>query len=133
MVTPAVTWGDALLAKIFRHPGGLNHCVGVIREELGPIIGVRNTFAKLLRVEDPAALKDADIFRAWLLLTVLGEDPAAWGINAEEAVPAGYDRDRLTEVLPVAGAGFEPATSGLRAPVLSIVRELTKADYELVA
>ena len=34
----------------------------------------------------------------------------------------------------VAGVGFEPTTSGLRAPVLSIVRDgLTKADFGLAS
>jgi hypothetical protein len=116
-VTREVAWGDALLTKVARHPGGLNACVGAIRDELGSIVGVRNTFAKLLHTQDPSDLKDSDTFRAWLLLTVLEEDPADWGIDAEEAVPAGYDRDRLVRQLPrlVAGAGFEPATSGLCA------------------
>jgi len=114
MVTREVAWGDALLPKIFRHPGGLNACVDTIRQELGPIIGVRNTFAKLLQAGGPEELKGADQFRAWLLLVSLGEDPSAWGVS-DGIIPAGYDKERLRAALwAPRGSNPQPTVSGVR-------------------
>jgi hypothetical protein len=102
MITREVTWGDALVVELFKTPGGLKAVVDAIVEEVGRTIGTRNTFAKLLRVDDPYKLGDRDLYRAWLLLAALGQDPSEWGIN-ENVVPRSIDLDttraRLREMM----------------------------------
>lgn len=116
MVTRTVTWGEGLVVEIFKTPGGLKPVVDALIGELGPQIGVRNTFSKLFKVEDPAALDPKDRWRAWLLLTAIGHDPSDWGID-ESAVPPAIDvrylKSRLERV--VRRQGLEPRTRWLRA------------------
>jgi hypothetical protein len=126
------TWGEALRRSI-EDRRGLLRLVDQIRAELGEVIGARNTFAKLLKIETPGELEGADLLRAWVLLVAMGETPEAWGVDTAKAVPAGFDKDRLRATLPrfVAGAGFEPATSGLHeqfADVLRFPSGLTRFD-----
>ena len=111
MATPTyeVNWGDALVVQAFRAPGGLKGAVDAIRAELGSTIGTRNTFAKLLRVEDPNELNDRDRFRAWLLVTALGGEAESFGIN-DEAVPHHFDVGRLrTDLYTTRDSNPEPA------------------------
>ncbi len=110
-----VTWGEALRARMESVEGGLARSVDPARLMLGEAIGTRNTWGKLLNVVRPEDLYGADLLRAWLLLVTIGETPEDWDVDTKKAVPAGYDQDRLRAMLPrlVAGAGFEPATSGL--------------------
>ena len=67
-----------------KSPGGLNQAVARIRSTVGPHVGVRNSFSKLYRAEGPDELLPVDQWRAWLLLTAVGEDPAEWGITSED-------------------------------------------------
>ncbi|TFB88628.1 hypothetical protein [Cryobacterium luteum] len=104
-----VTWGDALVVAAFHSPGGLKSAVTAIAREVGPHIGNRNTFAKLLRVTSPTDLSEKDRWRAWLLLAAFGEDPRDWGI-LDQVVPTSIDRPALLERLTVRPKGFEPPT-----------------------
>ena len=83
MVTRTVTWGDALLVVAVKAPGGLNQTVERIRKAVGANAGTRNSFAKLYRVDNPAELTPVDLWRAWLLLTAVGESPDDWGIAGD--------------------------------------------------
>ena len=103
-----VTWGETLVIAAFRWPGGINPAVHRIQALVGPHIGVRNTFAKLLRVEDVADLGDRDLFRAWLLLVALGQEPIDYGI-ADDAVPSGYDVVMLRDKLPRLDSNQQPS------------------------
>lgn len=85
-----VTWGDALVVASFRSPGGLKYATDAIRELVGPSVGSRNTFAKLYSFDGPGFLTDRDRFRAWLLLSALGQDPTEWGV-ADSVVPRAMD------------------------------------------
>lgn len=92
-----VGWGEALILEIHLSPG-LSPLVRVINAAAGDQ-GVRNTFARLYEyAEPPTAADPKDYFRAWLLLTALGQSPKAWGIG-DDAVPPGYDRDRLRDLV----------------------------------
>lgn len=93
-----VNWGDALVVAAFRRPGGVNVAVNRIREQLGPTIGVRNTFGKLLHVERVEDIGPRDRFRAWLLLVALGQEPSQWGVS-DDAVPPAYVVSQLRESL----------------------------------
>lgn len=112
MITREVGWGDAIVVELFKTVGGLKVTIEAIQSELGPTIGNRNTFAKLLRMDDPADLNDKDRWRAWLLLTALRQTPEDWGIS-NDIVPGLYDPEliatRLHEL--VRPKGFEPLTS----------------------
>ncbi len=114
VVLREVVWGDALVALQFRHAGGLQAAVDVIRAEVGPQIGVRATFQNLLRVEDPAALSERERFRAWCLLATFGQDPARWGIP-DTVVPRAHDPERLGAALSRGDALYEPDADDLQA------------------
>lgn len=89
-----VGWGEALLLEV-HHSGGLNPLVTDIRRALGKQIGVRNTFAKLYDSPEPP-VEEVDRFRAWLILTAIGQDPSAWGLSNDD-VPPGYDARKLSK------------------------------------
>ncbi len=112
-VTREVMWGDALMVQLFRAVGGLKAVVDAIQRELGPTIGSRNTFAKLLRVDDPADLNGKDQWRAWLLLTALGQDPDDWGLGTVQ-IPSSVEPEALIQRLQVPPVGLEPTTCGLK-------------------
>lgn len=105
-----VGWGEALILEIHMSPG-LSPLVRAINAAAGDQ-GVRNTFARLYDYAEPptAAQDPKDYFRAWLLLTALGQDPAAWSIG-DDAVPPGYDKNRLRDLV-TAASGW---TSGIPA------------------
>jgi hypothetical protein len=116
MATRTVTWGDALLAEATKAPGGLKQAVETIREEVGPLIGTRNTFAKLLKAEGPESLNESDLWRAWLLLVVLGQEPADWDVDLS-VMPRAYSERALRANLfnAVRRQGLEPRTRWLMA------------------
>jgi hypothetical protein len=88
-----VGWGEALVLEVHYRSPGLSPVVKAIHSAVGKSIGVRNTFAKLYDYEQPPA-DTTEQFRAWLVLTALGQDPSAWGIS-DEVVPKGYDLETL--------------------------------------
>lgn len=125
-VTREVSWGEGIVVEVFRTHGGLRTVVQAITDEVGATVGTRNTFAKLLRVEDPSTLGERDRWRAWLLLTALHQDPAEWGIG-DGVVPRSLDADLLASRLrsSVRRQGLEPRTRWLRAlPLLEPPLEL---------
>lgn len=95
-----ITWGEGLVVAAFRTPRGLRGAVEAIQAELGPAIGTRNTFGKLLRVTDPAQLNERDRLRAWLLLVALRQEPDEWGVPTSMSLPRSYDEQRLRAMLP---------------------------------
>lgn len=98
--TRTVGWGEALLLEVHYRSPGLNPLVTAINEAVGGM-GVRNTYAKLYNyVQPPTAADPKDYFRAWLVLTALGQNPAEWGIS-DDAVPAGYDLERVRRLVTV--------------------------------
>lgn len=105
--TRQVTWGEAIVVAGFRCPGGIKGAVERIRLAVGDHIGTRNTFAKLTHVDDPAELAERDVFRAWLLLAALGEEPNGWGL-ADDVVPPVADAAVLRTL--VRPEGLEPPT-----------------------
>jgi hypothetical protein len=112
-----VTWGKGLKVEVDDVHGGLKATVGAIASEFGDMLGTRNTFAKLFAVENPAELKEKDRYRAWVLLTTIGQDPADWGIG-DDCVPPTPGVTRLRKRLPAAlvrHQGLEPRTRWLTA------------------
>jgi len=110
-VVREVTWGEGLVVETFRTHGGLRAVVEAIIAEVGPTVGTRNTFAKLLRVEDPGTLSPRDRWRAWLLLAALGQEPGEWAVDDSNAPPS-VDVEALKSALQarVRRQGFEPRT-----------------------
>jgi hypothetical protein len=107
-----IGWGEALILEIHFSPG-LSPLVRTINSAAGDQ-GVRNTFARLYDYEEPPTSDDPrDYFRAWLVLTALGQDPAAWGIG-DDAVADGYDLDKLRELV-TAASGWLGVTAALAA------------------
>lgn len=111
MITREVLWGDALAVEMFRTSGGLKAAVEAIVTQVGPAVGTRNTFAKLMHVTDPADLSMKDKWRAWLLLVAVHEDPADWGID-DDVVPKSIKAEALKKDLRqmVRHQGLEPRT-----------------------
>lgn len=100
------TWGQALFLKTH---GGLRQYVSTINRVVNS--PSRPVFAKLFTVGDPAELVKDQPFYAWLLLTVMGENPGDWGIS-DSAVPEGVSVRHLKKVLRTAvrHTGLEPVT-----------------------
>lgn len=94
-----VGWGEALYLEVhFRSPG-LRQLTDAIRTAVGTHIGTRNTFAKLFEMDEPPTETDPkDRFRAWLVITALGSDPAEWGIG-DDAVPPSTDKIVLRDLV----------------------------------
>jgi len=92
--TRQVSWGDALTIEVFHTPGGLKAITNAIAVEMGPTLGSRNTFAKLLHTQSPELLGARDRWRAWVLLAALGQDPSDWGLN-DDSAPASVDTEAL--------------------------------------
>lgn len=111
MFTKTVSWGEALIVQMHYTDGGLNKAISAIHSVVGArLVGTRNTFARLYRVTDPAAMKPIERFRAWLLLTALGVDPASWGIDDADVFQP-FDAQELRSRLTNVGlTGFEPVT-----------------------
>lgn len=86
-------WGEALVLEVHFNSPGLNPVVEAIRAALGTGIGSRNTFAKLYDCEQPPE-GEQERFRAWLVLTALGQDPNDWLIG-DDCVPPANDVERL--------------------------------------
>lgn len=82
-----VTWGQALQVRVINTPGGLRGAVDQIHSVVGSYVGTRTTFMKIMQVDDPTELGARDAWRAWLLLTALGLNPAEWGITGAVAPP----------------------------------------------
>lgn len=90
------SWGDRL-----KRATGRNHraAVAAIAENVGPLIGTRNTFAKLYSYDEaPGADDPTDRIRGWLLLVTLGYEPSDWGIDADVLPPA-WDAERVRDLL----------------------------------
>lgn len=104
-----VTWGEALVVAAYRSPDGLKGAVERILSEVGPV-STRNTFAKLYLVENPKVLSPAELWRAWLLLTALGESPPEWGIP-DHILPPSIDAERLRKMLPRLDSNQRPSDS----------------------
>lgn len=102
--TKRVGWGEALHLEIHYGSPGLKPVVDAIHSAVGPDVGSRNTFAKLEDMNEPPAERIWR-WRAWLLLTALGQEPATWRIG-DEVVPAGYDVDRLRDLVRAASGWF---------------------------
>ena len=107
--TVQLSWGDALVLKVHRRRVGLQPYVDAIRAAVGKHIGTRPTFAKLYDVDDVSRLSEVDQYRAWLLLTAMGEDPDDWGIRAS-VVPPAHDVEHLRKLLcAIRDSNPEPA------------------------
>lgn len=97
--TKQVGFGEALVLEVHYRSPGLKPLTDAIRTAVGSHIGTRNTFAKLYEMtEPPDRANPKDRYRAWLLLTALGQDPAAWGIG-DDAVPPSTDQNALRGML----------------------------------
>lgn len=123
MSSREVPWGDALYACAFRYPGGVKRAVEQIHLAVGPAVGSRASFQKLRYVIDPAELAERDRLRAWLLLEVFGEDPAAWGV-ADPAATALYGVEDLRRALRRVGK----STAATRTATARYVRWFRTVD-----
>ncbi|MCW2498126.1 hypothetical protein [Jatrophihabitans sp.] len=99
-----LSWGDSLVIAAYHAPGGLNHAVTRIQAACGEVIGSRNTFGKLSKIATVDRIPRRDVFRAWLLVVALGEDPADFGLS-DDVVPPAYELASLRRLLP------EPSTA----------------------
>jgi len=125
-----VTWGHALLATVVTTPGGLNKAVDRIRGCVGPQIGTRNSFSKLYRVTDPTKISLTDQWRAWLLLTAVGETPAEWDIS-ETVVPAIHrDRTGTLERLLYTPRDLNPEPTGYGSARVVALRPANRNDHD---
>lgn len=95
--TRKVGWGEALYLEVGLRSPGLKPVTDAIRLAAGTQVGSRNTFAKLFSLAEPPTSGE-DGYRAWLLLTALGQDPAAWGIS-DDVVPPAVDCARLRDLV----------------------------------
>lgn len=86
--TKVINWGQALRLEATLADGGLRGAVDRITERLGRGFGSRPTFAELFSLDD-VPTKPIQRERAYLLLTALGQDPAAWGL-ADFNPPTGW-------------------------------------------
>lgn len=112
-----VGFGKSLVLEVHFHSNGLKPLTDAIRRAVGDHIGTRNTFAKLYEMDEPPDEDNPkDRYRAWLLLTALGEDPREWGIS-DDAVPPTTDQDALKDMLTVWIGWFSPTTD--EAPSLT--------------
>ena len=115
MLTRQVTWGEALVVELFK-AGGLKGAVERITSLMGKAVGTRNTFAKLLRVDDPSSLSERDRWRAWLLLAALGLDADEWGVG-DQVVP-----DYITDIPDLRRKLLLPRLDSTSQPVDQYVR-----------
>lgn len=109
-------WGEALLLEVDHSTArGLSPLVRVITEAAGKL-GVRNTYARLYTFTEPPTIEEdpKDYFRAWLVLTALRQDPAAWGVG-DDAVPPGYEISRLRDLLSAASGWLDQIADLARA------------------
>jgi hypothetical protein len=106
-----LSWGDRLVLKVHRTHVGMKPYVDAIQHAVGRHIGARTTFAKLYDVDRVEALSEVEAYRAWLLLTAMGENPDDWGVRAS-VVPQATDVERLRGLLQdlVRHQGLEPRT-----------------------
>lgn len=135
MLTKQVAWGDGLVVAL-HHAGGLRKTVDHIRALMGDTIGTRNTFAKLLRETDPADIdNDRDRWRAWLLLSALGLDPAEWGISDNVPAPDYItDLDDLRQRLLLPSKAAKPQPNGCRAtPTLQVINPRKRSRFPVNA
>ena len=110
--TKVVGWGEALYLEVHLRSPGLKQLTDAIRLAVGDHIGTRNTFAKLFEMsEPPTELDPKDRFRAWLVLTALGQDPAVWGIS-DDTVPPSTDVNRLRDLISL-WSGWLSESAGL--------------------
>lgn len=84
------SWGEALKRHVGRR---LDPIVDGAQAVYGPIIGSRNTFAKLFEQESEPDRMELRI-RALVLLVAIGQDPALWKVTDDD-FPAMY---KLTKV-----------------------------------
>ena len=111
LTVPEVTgsWTDRLLGLCWRYPGGIRAITIQIGDALGTQGESRNTYSKLFRRAADQPLTTREAWRLWLVLTVLGEPPEAWGIT-DDVVPPLYNLPRLKQVLCAAeDSNLQPA------------------------
>ncbi len=104
-----VGFGEALVLEVHFRSSGLKPLTDAIRAAVGTHIGTRNTFAKLYEMDEPPT-EARDRFRAWLVLTALGQDPNKWGIG-DDAVPPATDKETLRDLVIAASGWFSPFPS----------------------
>lgn len=124
-----VTWGDDLFVRAGRATGGLKAAVDRIRSVVGSEIGVRNSFTPLFDVTNPANMNDKFAWRAWLLLTALGQNPSEWGVY-DDVVPAFYAAriDDLRDML-CTPRDLNPEPTGYGTPgIFKPIRPRGRAD-----
>lgn len=92
-----VSWGDGLVVAAYKD-GGLKSAVNRIQAQLGTTIGSPSTFSRLFHADSPEELSECNLWRAWLLLVSLGEDPLNWGIS-DSCVPAAMNVEHLKSAL----------------------------------
>jgi hypothetical protein len=93
-----VAWGEALMVRTSRTRGGLKAVQEVIADQVGDVLGSRNTFGKLYLVRDPEQLPARDKYRAWLVVCAIGEEPVDWGLS-DSVVPKAIDARALKHFL----------------------------------
>lgn len=77
------SWGEALKRHVGRR---LDPIVEALHPIYGPMIGSRNTFAKLFELEDEPRRMEYRI-RALVLLVAIGQDPAMWNVTDDDFPP----------------------------------------------
>lgn len=93
-------WGRIVAGRLFGHTGGIKGIADRAQSVIGANMN-RTSLGEVLRLE--AAPTEGVIgFRAWVLLTALGENPEEWGVPGS-VVPAASDPTKLAELLYAPG------------------------------
>jgi hypothetical protein len=99
------TWGQSLTLAI-AETRGMNPVVDSINSIMGEVAS-RNTFAKLCQMERVEDMSAKDLYRAWLLLLAIGEDPKEWDIP-EPDMPPILVRTMRDELSPLSDSNRRP-------------------------
>ncbi len=89
-------WGKLLAGCMFGVSGGMKGISDRAQTAIGSNMN-RTSLGHVLELDEPPT-EGVVGFRAWVILTALGEDPEEWGVPSS-VVPNAFDPDRLRELL----------------------------------
>ncbi len=93
-------WGRLLAGQMFGYPGGMKAIERRAMAAIGSNMN-RTSLREVLALTE-APTSGIVAFRAWVILTALGQDPETWGVP-NDVVPPAHDHARLVELLYAPG------------------------------